>query len=225
MRKDRIMTLDDIFKLAGAIIFSLGGGAAIVTAVAKWCGDLLAQKLLADFEHKHEMKIEKYRTELQNMSTEFNSLLNHSMQVASKQYDVEVEIYQKIWISLHELSLCQNFVVDFENATRPDLDDYITMLKNHCNDLSAKLNIFREQIDSAAPFYQEEAYNLLYNIEREYSELLIIMSSSIISTGMSIENQTRVRNELFPTIKTYKDELIKTIREYLLSLKKVPNRK
>ena len=99
------------------------------------------------------------------------------------------------------------------------------MLKNHCNDLSAKLNIFREQIDSAAPFYQEEAYNLLYNIEREYSELLIIMSSSIISTGMSIENQTRVRNELFPTIKTYKDELIKTIREYLLSLKKVPNRK
>lgn len=89
------MNIDDVLKVAAAIITSIGGSAVIIVAVSKWCGEILAQKLLSDIDHKHEKDIEKYKFSLQNMSTEFATLLDHSVEVTKKQYDMEIEIYKK----------------------------------------------------------------------------------------------------------------------------------
>ena len=57
------MSTDDIIKtavtIATTMIASLGGGAVIITAVSKWWGDFLAERLLAGVAHKHEKEIEK----------------------------------------------------------------------------------------------------------------------------------------------------------------------
>ena len=219
------MDLDEIFKLAGAIIASLGGGAVIVAAVAKWCGDLLAQKLFASIEHAHEKEIEQYKSKLQDMSTEFNALLEHSMQIASKQYDMEIEIYRNIWEALHDLSMCQKCIYHFENPTQADPGEYVSMLQTYSEDIEDKLEAFQKQIDSSAPFYQKDAYILLSHIEQKYIELMNIVKSSVGLTGMSPEDKFKVENEILPEIKNHKDELITTIREYLFSLKGVPKRK
>lgn len=218
------MSLDEIFKLAGAIIASLGGGAVIVTAAAKWCGDLLAQKMLANIEHAHEKEIEQYKAKLQDMSSEFSALLEHSMQIASKQYDMEIEIYQNIWKALHDLSMCQKYIYHFENPTQADPDAYISMLKTYSTDFEVKLEVFQKQIDSSAPFYQKDAYILLCNIEEKYIELTNIVKSSVGLTGMSSENEIKVENEILPQIKNQKEELVGEIREYLLLLKGIPKR-
>lgn len=215
------MSFDEIFKLAGAIITSLGGGAVIVTAAAKWCGDLFAQKLLANIEHSHEKEIEQYKAKLQDMSTEFSALVEHSMQIASKQYDMEIEIYQNIWKAFHDLSMCQKYIYHFENPTQADPNAYLTMLRTYSSDIENKLEMFQRQMDSAAPFYQKEAYVLLCNIEREYIKLVNILQASVGLTGMTNENKAKVENEILPQINFHKDELVKTIREYLLSLRKI----
>lgn len=215
------MSFDEIFKLAGAIIASLGGGAIIVTAAAKWCGDLFAQKLLANIEHSHEKEIEQYKAKLQNMSTEFSALVEHSMQIASKQYDMEIGIYQNIWNAFHDLSMCQKYIYHFENPTQADPNDYLTMLRTYSSDIERKLEMFQKQIDSAAPFYQKEAYVLLCNIEQEYIKLVNVLQFSVGLTGMTTENKEKVENEILPQINVHKDELIKTIREYLFSLRQI----
>lgn len=217
------MSFEEIFKLAGAIIASLGGGAVIVTAAAKWCGDLLAQKLLANIEHSHEKEIEQYKAKLQDMSTEFSALVEHSMQIASKQYDMEIEIYQNIWKAFHDLSMCQKYIYHFENPTQADPDAYLSMLRAYSTDIESKLEMFQKQIDSAAPFYQKEAYVLLCNIEQEYIKLMKILKFSVGLSGMTNENKGKVENEILPQINTHKAELVKTIREYLFSLKGIPN--
>lgn len=97
------MNIDDVLKVAAAIITSIGGSAVIIVAVSKWCGEILAQKLLSDIDHKHEKDIEKYKFSLQNMSTEFATLLDHSVEVTKKQYDMEIEIYKKIWNALYDV--------------------------------------------------------------------------------------------------------------------------
>ncbi len=216
------MTFDEIIKLAGAIITSLGGSAIVIVAVSKWCGNLLAEKLLANIKHKYEKEIEKYKLQLRDMSTEFNVLIEHSMQIASKQYDMEIEIYINIWKTFHELSECQNYIYHFENPTQADPVDYLELLQFQRKDLKIKLEAFRKQIDSSAPFYQENAYNLLCKIEQKYTELLKIIEASVKLEGMSKENK-KIVEKIFSEIKNDKDKLTEIIREYLLKLKSIPN--
>lgn len=217
------MRANEIFELVGAVLCSLGGGAVIISAAAKWCGDFLAQKLFANVEHKHEKEIEQYKTRLQDMSTKFNALVEHSMQVASKQYDMEVEIYQNIWQALYNLSMCQHYIYHFENPTDADPNNYLMILKKYSMDFKAKLENFQKQIDSAAPFYQNEAYELLCIIDHKYIELTHILETSIGLEGMTLENKDKVNSEILPKISDSKDKLVKVIREYLFSSKKIPN--
>lgn len=216
------MSVDEIFKVASAIIVSFGGGAVIVIAVAKWCGDLLAQKLLANIEHAHEKETEQYKAKLQDISAKFSALLEHSMQIASKQYDMEIDIYQKIWEAFNDLSMCQRYIYDFENPTQAEPKAYLSMLRTYSEEMETKLKAFQKQIDSAAPFYQKDAYVLLSNMEQNYIELINIVKCSVGLTGMSAENKYRVDSVLLPQINIYKKELIETIREYLFSLKAIP---
>ncbi len=217
------MNINEAFKLAGAVLCSLGGSAVIISATAKWCGDFLAKKLFANIEHKHEKEIEQYKTRLQDMSTKFNAMVEHSMEVASKQYDMEVVIYQNIWKALHDLTMCQNYIYHFENPTQADPNNYLMALNSYSIDFKKKLEDFQTQIDSAAPFYQIEVYELLCKIEKEYIDLIHIIEASIGLSGMTDENEAKVNSEILPEINDLKEELTKTIREYLFSRKEFPN--
>lgn len=219
------MGADEIIKigltLGATVVGSLGGGAVIFTAVVKWWGDILAQKMLAKVEHKYEREIEGYKAELQDMSGKFKAMVDYSMQVATKQYDMEVKIYKDIWTALHELSLCTDYVYHFQNPTQADPTSYVTMLENMCKEFDEKLSAFQKQIDSEAPFYQKEAYDILSNMEKEYIQLLKILKASTGRLGMSSEDEVIV-NKIIPKLNTLKEELTKKIREYLFSLQKVP---
>ena len=217
------MTINEIFELPGAILCSLGGGAVIVTAVAKWCGDLLAQKMLASIKHNYEKEFEQYKAKLQEMSAEFNAILQLSTDVATKQYDMEIDIYKNIWSTLHELSLCQKCIYNFQNPTQADPEEYLLLLKNSRSDFKIKLENFQAQIDSAAPFYQGEAYNLLCELDKKYTELFNIIDSSVSLAGMTSENKERINTQIIPRIEEIKGNLTKIIRDYLFSLKKMPD--
>ena len=217
------MNVNDIIKVAAAIIASLGGGAAIITVVAKWYGDFLAQKMLSNIEHRHEKEIERYKATLQDMSIQFTALVEHSVEVASKQYDMEVVIYQNIWKALHELSVCIIYIYDFENPIGSDLEKYIERLEEHCKDFGQKLISFQEQVDSVAPFYQSNIYELLCQINAKCSELLKIFRESVCVEGMSNENVNRVNSSIKPEIIKLKESLTEMVRAYLFSLQKIPD--
>lgn len=220
------MEASDIIKIGlsigAAIVGFLGGGSAIFTFVVKWWGDILAQKMLAKVEHKYEKEIESYKTELNDMSEKFKAMVDYSMQVATKQYDMEVKIYKDIWAALHELSVCTDEVYHFQNPTHPDPNEYLKMLQNKCENFSEKLICFERQIDSEAPFYQREAYDILCTMDKEYTKLMRILKVSF--KGMSDENKEIVNNRIMPGIRLLKEELTIKIREYLFSLQKVPSK-
>lgn len=218
-----IMGVDDILKIAASIVASLGGSAVIITAVAKWWGEFLAHKLLADIEYKHEKELEKYRTDLQNMSKNFHIMLEHSMQIASKQYDMEVEIYQNIWKNLYELYKCLDYINDFEHPTIANPEEYIKVLNLYSSDFKMKLEDFQSQMDSVAPFYQSNVYDLLCDINKEFVDLMNILDVSVSLEGMSNENKDKVNSKIMPQICEIKGKITNEIREYLFSLQKVSN--
>ena len=58
------MSIVDIFKVAVAIIASLGGGALIVAACANWLAGIWAKRMLQNERAKHAEKLENIKTEL-----------------------------------------------------------------------------------------------------------------------------------------------------------------
>ena len=101
--------------------------------------------------------------------------------------------------------------------------EYLLLLKSSRSDFKIKLENFQAQIDSAAPFYQGEAYNLLCELDKKYTELFNIIDSSVSLAGMTSENKERINTQIIPRIEEIKGNLTKIIRDYLFSLKKMPD--
>lgn len=217
------MNVDDILKVAGAIITSTGGSAIIIVAVSKWCSEILAQKLLSDIVHKHEKDIEQYKFNLQNMSAEFATLLNHSVEVTKKQYDMEIEIYKNIWNALYNVYNCLPYIDDFEKPSGGDSEEYIGRLVHHYSDFLQKVNVLEREIDSVAPFYKESIYNNLCSVKDKCFELLDIFRESTNVCGLSIDNANKINASIKPEIERLKGELVVNIRSHLLSLGRLPS--
>lgn len=58
------MSIDDIFKIAAAVIASLGGGALIIAACANWIAGIWAKRMLQNERAKHSEALESIKTEL-----------------------------------------------------------------------------------------------------------------------------------------------------------------
>jgi hypothetical protein len=52
------MTVGDFFSIAGSILLSLGGGAVIVAALAKWLGGVWASRILESERASHAQELE-----------------------------------------------------------------------------------------------------------------------------------------------------------------------
>ena len=217
------MNIDDVLKVAAAIITSIGGSAVIIVAVSKWCGEILAQKLLSDIDHKHEKDIEKYKFSLQNMSTEFATLLDHSVEVTKKQYDMEIEIYKKIWNALYDVYSCLSYIDDFVTPTGGNSEEYISRLVQHYSDFMQKADILKREIYSVAPFYKESVYDNLCKVKEKCFELVDILGESANVCGLSTDNANKINTAIKPEMERLKDDLVRDIRSYLLSLKKPPS--
>lgn len=61
------MSIDDIFKIAAAIIVSLGGSALIIAVSANWLAGIWAKRMLQNERAKHSEKLENIKTELDLM--------------------------------------------------------------------------------------------------------------------------------------------------------------
>lgn len=217
------MNVNDVFKVVAALIASIGGSAVIIVAISKWFAEVLAQKLLSDIGHKHEKDIEQYKFNLQNMSTEFAALLDHSVAVTKKQYDMEIEIYKNIWNTLYDVYNCLSYIDDFENPSGGDSDEYTRRLEQHYSDFRQKVDSLKREIDSVAPFYKESIYNNLCKVKDKCFELLGILRDSTNVSGLSIDNADKINKYLKPDMEQLKGNLVGDIRSYLLSLRKPPS--
>lgn len=55
------MSVTEIFQIAGAVVVSLGGGAALVFSLSSWLGRIWAEKILAADKQKYEREMEEIR--------------------------------------------------------------------------------------------------------------------------------------------------------------------
>ena len=207
------MTLEKILQVCASIIVSLGGGAAIIAGATQWCSNYLLSKL----QMKQERDLEKYKSELEQASSKLNTLLSQSLHIAQQQYDAEVGIYKELWLLLHEITECLNYIPDFKRGMGESLEAREALLSHHCNDFSTKLIEFRRKVDCSAPFYQEDIFNLLKEIEEHSLTLASIFNRSKGVEGFSNQDDAEAQ-KISNQIGLLKTELTSKVRNYLRSL-------
>src|SRR5689334_4601933 len=87
------MTLEAIMTSVAAFILSLGGGGAIVFMLSSWLGKVWANRLMAGDKSKHDMALERLRTELRQNAFENEVRFGRLHQT---QAEVIAELYQKL---------------------------------------------------------------------------------------------------------------------------------
>lgn len=212
--------MGNIIQVVSAIIIALGGGSAIVMAVTKWCGNLLSQKLLGNMQNKYEKEIEAYKAELGMTSAKLDAYLQNSMHIIQNQYNLEVDIYKRIWSSLYELLGCLDYIYDFENITVENEVMLKELQNEHYEDLKQKLKLFEKDVIENAPFYQKEAYENLIDIKKQFQNLEGIFDRYRNEISRPERDSFVAGNqEIYNKIEELKEELVNNVRTYLNKLK------
>lgn len=81
------MSLKDIFEIAQAIIFSLGGGSLIVFSLSSWLGKVWAVRILAEEKAKQVKDLEEFKKELQDSTEKHKIRLKKSEFIFAKQFE------------------------------------------------------------------------------------------------------------------------------------------
>ncbi len=185
------MTWPDIFKLLTAIFASVGTASALIFALSKYFGGILAKR----FE-------QKFRAEFQNEINEYQAKLDVLKQTTLRFSDKQFELYTNLWNSLHDLKIAADNLWD--SASPKNLKDFVKQLK-----------MTKGEMEKASLFVEDAHYSELSEIIKSFSEFqigkerLIDLRQNTNLEGHLIEEQMIVGNQ---RVKRRYDELILLIK-------------
>jgi len=114
------MNMEDIFKISGAIIGSVGGAAVIIFAFSSWLGHVWANRILEKDKLKYSSELEKIKTKLNNESQKQNLMF-------SMYFEGQFKLYNDLWISLSELQSAVDAL--WAEASPRNLKSFVSIIK------------------------------------------------------------------------------------------------
>ncbi|MGO2511784.1 hypothetical protein [Marinomonas polaris] len=135
-------------EIFAIIMGSMGGVSAVLTGLFAYFGNL---------------RLEKYKSELQLANAKIKSLTDTSSHISKTQFDKEFTIYQEIWVLLVDLrskTLTLRPVMDSVDPNESEDDRIQRRLK----DFGESFNAFRNGIENNKPFYAHAVYEALNNV-------------------------------------------------------------
>ncbi|MCM3487906.1 hypothetical protein M3689_01150 [Alkalihalophilus marmarensis] len=216
--------MEEVFKVAAAIILSFGGSGVILLGLSSWLGKIWASRILEKEKKEHILEIEDYKSKLQANVNRANSIIDKSVFVTKLQYDKEFSIYLEIWEKLAKCVIStKNLYPIFENVPRnkSELKDFN---KKKWSAFAKDYNAFSDAIIKYAPFYEEklnERFIELRKVCSEQASLFEIYALDPENESLTSENRRKVYIEFPEKIDELQSSLTKEIRTHLKSLQTI----
>lgn len=144
------MNYDEVFKIAAAILTSVGGAAVIIMALSSWLGKVWANRILEKDKLKYTSELEKIKVKLQNESEK-------RQLVFSLYFEGQFKLYNDLWLALSEL---ENEVDKlWESATTANLRSFIRSVQKA-----------KKQIRNSALLIEKEHYDQIMENLKAFEE-------------------------------------------------------
>jgi hypothetical protein len=137
------MNTDDVFKIAGAILGSVGGAALIVVGLSSWLGKVWANHILEKDRLKYASELERIKTQLQRESEKQKITF-------SLYFEGQFKLYNDLWLSLSELKNEVDRL--WESATHSNLKSFVKAVQQA-----------KRHIRNSAILIEREHYNQIIN--------------------------------------------------------------
>ncbi|WP_294892783.1 MULTISPECIES: hypothetical protein [unclassified Sulfuricurvum] len=212
------MNIDEIFKISGAILASVGGAAAIFFGLSSWLGKVWAERILGkekailatqleSYKHEHAKVLEeekyKYSMILKDYEVQIESLKNILLRYSERQFD----IYGELWVSLCNLKKAMDEL-------------WVEVSTKKVREFSSQLNEAKFYLEKSSLFVDDEHLNkihqALYQLD-EFAhgkgELMQFIGQRDTSTNnerRNIIDNNRHRKEIY-------DQMLKELRAYFKS--------
>lgn len=135
-------------EIFNTIMGALGGVSAVLVGLFVYLGNL---------------RLEKYKSELDIAKAKIQALTDTSSHVGKAQFDKEFSIYQEIWICLVKLrakTLSLRPTMDFIDPKEPEDE----RMQRRLNDFSEAFYAFRDSLENHKPFYSLSVYEVLKEV-------------------------------------------------------------
>jgi len=188
--------MDEIFKISGAILASVGGAAAIIFALSSWLGKVWANRIL-------EKEKLAYSSELERIKNQLHTDAEKQQFVFSLYFEGQFKIYNDLWVSLSGL---QNEVERlWEEASTRNLKAFVLALSK------AKQQIRNSALLIDQSHYQE-IMEVIENLENYH-----VGKERLISTRRNIENVSQLDVQEIIEQNRHNREKINRFVEHMLS--------
>lgn len=121
------MSWDDVFKLATAILASLGGGAVIILGLSSLLGKILSERLLEAYKGKNQIQLEETKSELLSDIERLKSDLLLTLEISKRFSENQFYLYNELWSSLSDLKIAGNNL--WERSSNSNLVKFSQQLK------------------------------------------------------------------------------------------------
>lgn len=204
--------MEQIFKIAGGVLFSIGSASGILYAITKWYGNVIADKLSQKYAHQLSEELEKYKT-----------ILNRKLYVNQKHFDLELSIYKDLMGGVIEMTESSYLLFPRMDMLPADKDTEIKIWKSRYEKATEQFNITSEVIFKNAPFIDKEVYNAILELRNKCRGQIISFQNYRIEQN-NYGHLGKDHNEVWETsteIVERRNKLIEDIRTYL-SKKELP---
>ena len=159
------MTITDAWRVALAVLASLGGGSLIVAALSSWLGKVWADRLMQRDRAKHSEELEKLRSSLEQSQRLLQGEIEKTLFVTKTHFETEFQIIREIW---QEVSVVRGLM----SQLRPKfgiVDVRQTQEERLVECLEAYFPAVQkliQTVDRNSPFYPQEMYETLDQLVR-----------------------------------------------------------
>ena len=180
------MPITDAWRVALAVLASLGGGGVIVVMLSSWLGKVWADRLMQGDRAKHSEELEKLRSNLEQSQRLLQGEIEKTLFVTKTHFETEFQILREIW---QEVSLVRGSmshlrpkfgIVDVGQSKEDRLAEY---LKGYSDDMVRLI----QTIHRTSPFYPKEIYETLEQLIlvtiRERDDILVSPNEDTLSVA------------------------------------------
>jgi hypothetical protein len=162
------MNIDEVFKIAAAVIASIGGSALILAAFSSWLGGVWAKRMLQNERAKHSETLEGIKKELDLLKQK--ELTRHFDKLAI--YKDVVHLVSEILRELEAVSTSK------QSSINPDVEHSFSLCRNKAYGYISLVSTqevmdkYNDMIDFFIPImYEEESAS--WNDMREKADALL----------------------------------------------------
>lgn len=186
------MEIEDILRISGAVIVSLGGSAVIVIGFSGWLGKLWANRLMARETAKHAESLENLRKTLEQEIESYKNKLKKSEFIFQKEFEAASEF----------VAMLSNFL-PLQSRPEMDWDDACDEIAQNFCQIEMKLKIF---LTKHGAILKKETKEAIFNCIGLAGKHKFMAASSEVP-----HEANQVANDLYRSLSMVEESLLKQV--------------